>query len=104
MLRKKTPISKINLGFDSSPDLGQGGDKRQQSLLQLKDQIQSQLMIASAAAATVSSTGSKDRRRKLNTVLLPVKDNKSEDESSDEANRESPPTQIQSLSEESSGK
>ena len=94
-----------NLGFDSSPDLGQAAnhDKRQQSLLQLKDQIHSQLIMASAAASTNSS--GKDRRRKLNSAFFPIPDEAlaNSDDDSDDVNRESPPTQIQSLSEESSG-
>ena len=105
-----------NLAFDSSPDLGQSSnfDKRQQTLLQLKDQIQSQLLIAGAANASDStSSKSKNKRRKVNNVdaFFPIKDvpeaksdvvNDDTDDT-DDGNRESPPTQIQSLSEESSG-
>ena len=86
-----------NFGFDSSPDLGQsakggGQERRQQTLLQLKDQIQSQLKLAAGAAA---ATGGTER------ALLPAEAGQESDYSEDGA-RETPPTQVQSLSEESS--
>jgi len=92
-----------NWGFDSSPDLGQNtnSEKRQQTLLHLKDTIKSQLLIA---GAETSSTNVKDKQRKLKDAFFPSLKMADEDsDTSDEANRESPPTQIQSLSEESSG-
>ena len=86
-----------NFGFDSSPDLGQGAkaggqERRQQTLLQLKDQIQSQLKLAAGAAA---ATAGNER------ALLPAEAGQESDYSEDGA-RETPPTQVQSLSEESS--
>ena len=92
-----------NYGFDSSPDLGQtaNNEKRQQTLLHLKDTIKSQLMIA---GAETSSANVKDKQRKLKDAFFPSLKMADEDsDTSDEANRDSPPTQIQSLSEESSG-
>merc|ERR1712029_275300 len=81
---------------------------------QLKDQIQSQLLIAGAANASDStSSKSKNKRRKVNNVdaFFPIKDGpeaktdvvNDDTDDTDDGNRESPPTQIQSLSEESSG-
>ena len=92
-----------NYGFDSSPDLGQNANnqKRQQTLLHLKDTIKSQLLIAGADS---SSGNVKDKQRKLKDAFFPSLRMADEDsDTSDEANRDSPPTQIQSLSEESSG-
>ena len=92
-----------NFGFDSSPDLGQNAnnEKRQQTLLHLKDTIRSQLLIA---GAETSSANVKDKQRKLKDAFFPSLKMADEDsDTSDEANRDSPPTQIQSLSEESSG-
>ena len=92
-----------NYGFDSSPDLGQNANnqKRQQTLLHLKDTIKSQLLIA---GADLSSGNVKDKQRKLKDAFFPSLKMADEDsDTSDEANRDSPPTQIQSLSEESSG-
>lgn len=92
-----------NYGFDSSPDLGQtaNNEKRQQTLLHLKDTIKSQLLIA---GAETSSANVKEKQRKLKDAFFPSLKMADEDsDTSDEANRDSPPTQIQSLSEESSG-
>ena len=83
--------SRDNLGFDSTSDR-LDNEKRQQTILDLKDQIQSQFALSGSVAVT-----SETRNRKLNNFF-----SVESDESEDNA-RNSPPTQIQSLSEESSG-
>ena len=92
-----------NDGFDSSPALARkvSGDGRQQKFLSLKDQIHHQLRLAAAAASSESGPG--ERRAGRAPQYLPMEDLEGCNDDSDCSDPQSPPTQIQSLSEESSG-
>merc|ERR1719150_3262719 len=93
-----------NDGFDSSPTLARkvSGDCRQQKFLSLKDQIHHQLRLAAAAASSESGTA-ESKGRKGSGQYLPMEEMEGCNEDSDCSDPQSPPTQIQSLSEESSG-
>lgn len=108
-----------NLGFDKSPDLRQKR-KREQSLQNLKDQIHCQLKKASSSSpmASVSHTSTSKRKSKAtkDNLYLPMNEDvdnymklteehcqASDSDCSSDPRRQSPPTQVQSLSEESSG-
>jgi len=123
--KKATDLSLYdNLGFDKSPDLRQKlkvFDKRQQTLQNLKDQIHCQLKKAStnspAASISLTSTAKRKVNNPKDNLYLPMNEEldndikipeepfvaSDSDCSSDPRNRQSPPTQVQSLSEESSG-
>jgi len=112
-----------NLGYDKSPDLRQklkGFDRRQQTLQNLKDTIHCQLKKASsnspAASISLTSTAKRKSNNVKDNLYLPM--NKelntdieiheepfiaSDSDCSSDPRRQSPPTQVQSLSEESSG-
>jgi len=120
-----------NLGYDRSPDLGwqtKGSGKRQQKLQSLKDQIQCQLKKASSTTASsvgslpLNATGKKKSRKNkvgdlkyqpMNEGILGESNivsgdlanpaSESDSDCSSDTRRQSPPTQVQSLSEESSG-
>ena len=95
-----------NDGFDCSPALARkaSGDCRQQKFLSLKDQIHHQLRLAAAAASSESGTVER-RGRRGSQQYLPMEEMEGGNEDSDcsASDPQSPPTQIQSLSEESSG-
>ena len=95
-----------NDGFDHSPALARkaSGDCRQQKFLSLKDQIHHQLRLAAAAASSESGTVER-RGRRGSQQYLPMEEMEGANEDSDcsASDPQSPPTQIQSLSEESSG-
>lgn len=122
-----------NLGFDRSPDLKlkSAENKRQHTLRTLKDQIQ--LQLKKAGSTTASSVGSltlntrgkyekSSRQKPSDKKTRPLSEqflkkssqstselfneldgSGSETDASSENQRQSPPTQVQSLSEESSG-
>jgi len=112
-----------NLGYDKSPDLRQklkGFDKRQHTLQHLKDQIHCQLRKAStsspAASISLSSTAKRKSNNPKDNLYLPMNEEldndikisdepfiASDSDCSSDPRRQSPPTQVQSLSEESSG-
>eukprot|EP00090_Calanus_glacialis_P004073 TRINITY_DN13020_c0_g1_i1.p1 TRINITY_DN13020_c0_g1~~TRINITY_DN13020_c0_g1_i1.p1 ORF type:complete len:1584 (-),score=357.76 TRINITY_DN13020_c0_g1_i1:90-4673(-) len=112
-----------NLGYDKSPDLRQklkGFDKRQQTLQNLKDQIHCQLKKAStnspAASISLTSTAKRKSNNAKDNRYLPMNEEidndikisdepfiASDSDCSSDPRRQSPPTQVQSLSEESSG-
>merc|ERR1712106_215391 len=112
-----------NLGYDKSPDLRQklkGFDKRQQTLQNLKDQIHCQLRKAStsspAASISLSSTAKRKSNNPKDNLYLPMNEEldndikiseepfiASDSDCGSDPRRQSPPTQVQSLSEESSG-
>ena len=95
-----------NDGFDSSPSLARkvSGDGRQQKFLSLKDQIHHQLRLAAAAASSEAGTGERKGRKGSQHHYLPMEDLEGCNDDSDCSDPlQSPPTQIQSLSEESSG-
>ena len=95
-----------NDGFDSSPSLARkvSGDGRQQKFLSLKDQIHHQLRLAAAAASSEAGTGERKGRKGSQHHYLPMEELEGCNDDSDCSDPlQSPPTQIQSLSEESSG-
>ena len=106
-----------NLGYDRSPDVRQklkSFDKRQQTLQNLKEQINCQLNKTSINSPGTSISLTSTAKRRINkpkdNPYMPMNEeldndiNMSDsDWSSDHLHRKSPPTQVQSLSEESSG-
>merc|ERR1719320_1691136 len=106
-----------NLGYDRSPDVRQklkSFDKRQQTLQNLKEQINCQLNKTSINSPGTSISLTSTAKRRVNkpkdNPYMPMNEeldndiNMSDsDWSSDHLHRKSPPTQVQSLSEESSG-
>ena len=106
--KRRKQLEKMSLydndGFDSSPTLARkvSGDCRQQKFLSLKEQIHHQLRLAAAAASSESGTVERRGRRGAQQYL-PMEEMEGGIEDSDCSDPQSPPTQIQSLSEESSG-
>ena len=94
-----------NQGFDLSPNLDRKviADKKQQKYLNLKDQIHTQLKMAAAAASSEAGTLERTMERSRRYKPIEETDGCNDSDCSDDINPQSPPTQIQSLSEESSG-
>ena len=104
-----------NLGYDKSPDLRHkecsGQDKRQQTLQMLKDQIQVGLLGVSGSPAQPGPSLTSTARRKMVSLSeggagqYEVMGGEGDSDCSGETDRsrQSPPTQLQSLSEGSSG-
>jgi len=112
-----------NLGFDGpeTRQQNQSVEKRQQTIQNLKDQIQTQFQRASATTEASQSLNSTFTRKRsshrdqsyepMNEIeeefgkLSPTQEEpiESDSDSSSDPKRKSPPTQVQSLSEESSG-
>ena len=96
-----------NQGFDLSPSLERKvmSEKKQQKYLNLKDQIHNQLKMAAAAASSEAGTTERRRDSRGRQRYFPINetDGFNDSDCSDDINPQSPPTQVQSLSEESSG-
>jgi len=115
--KKATDLSLYdNFGYDKSPDLKQKlivFDNRQQTLQNLKEQIHCQLKktsVNSPASISLTSTAKRKINNPKDNPYMPMNEeldndiNKSDSDcSSNPLHRKSPPTQVQSLSEESSG-
>merc|ERR1712173_72585 len=106
-----------NLGYDRSPDVGQklkSFDKRQKALQNLKEQINCQLKKTSTnnpgTSISLTSTAKRKNNNQKDNPYMPMNEEldndiniSDSDCSSNPLHRKSPPTQVQSLSEESSG-
>ena len=115
--KKATELSLYdNFGYDKSPDLTKKlkvFDKRQQTLQNLKEQIHCQLKktsINSPTSISLTSTAKRKINNPKESLYMPMNEeldndiNMSDSDcSSNPHHRKSPPTQVQSLSEESSG-